>query len=120
MAQEIAPGKELKTKGQIRPGGKVLPKEDVKIFASHTAAGKHMGEPGTEHTVHAVLAHKLISKGAAFRTQEEALAAAGAEAKKQKAVKLTKKELGELAAVLGHEPTEEEIAEAIAEKGAQE
>lgn len=44
-------------------GQLVLPKEDTKIYAS--AKSKHLGAEGTPHTVHRVLADKLVKKGEA-------------------------------------------------------
>lgn len=52
----------LTTENSVSDAGTlVLPKEDTKIYA--TADAKHLGEEGTEHTVHRVLAEKLVDKG---------------------------------------------------------
>lgn len=102
--------KELSTAKTVRAGGKVLPQEPVDIYAAASGkAAAHLGAHGTKHTVHAVLADKLIKSGAATLDTP---------AKKGKSSQLTKAEIKALAASLGHEPTEEEIAAAIEEKEA--
>lgn len=111
MAQEeISRDKKIKDAGKPRKEGKVLPQEPTDIYATSSKAGKHLGAHGTKHTVHAVLAQKLVDKGAATFEPTKAPAV--------KEVKLTKKETDALAEKLGHAPTEEEIASAIEEKEA--
>lgn len=106
--------KPLKNAGTLRNEGKVLPQEPVDIFALPSKSGAHLGAPGTKHTVHAVLAKKLIDKGAA--TQDEGAAKKAKPAKEK--TKLSAKELKALTEKLGHEPSDEEIAAAIEEKEA--
>lgn len=103
--------KELPNKNKLRDSGKVLPQEPVEIFATDSKSGAHLGEPGTKHVVHAVLAKKLIDKGAA--TAEYT-----APKKKASATKLNKSEIDALTEELGHAPTDEEILAAIEEKEA--
>lgn len=106
--EEVDSKKRIEKAGKLRLDGKVLPQEPVDIYATSTKAGQHLGAHGTKHTVHAVLAQKLIDKGAA--TLEPTTAPA--------VIKLTKEELKALAEELGHKPTKEEIATAIEEKEA--
>lgn len=109
MAQEKV--KELSTANTVRAGGKVRPQEPVKIYAAKSKAGAHLGEPGTEHTVHAVLAHKLVTKGAAVLTPPKK-----ADTGK---VELTKEEKAGVAAQLeinlGVKPTADQLKAALAE-----
>lgn len=109
MAQEKI--KELTTANTVRAGGKVRPQEPVKIYAAKSKAGAHLGEPGTEHTVHAVLAHKLVTKGAAVLTPPKK-----ADTGK---VELTKEEKAAVAAQLqidlGVKPTADQLKAALSE-----
>ena len=57
--------KSMSTANTVREGGKVRPREDVSVFSTGKGKGGHLGEAGTEHVVHAVLAHKLTANGSA-------------------------------------------------------
>lgn len=97
--------KTLSTAGKVRSSGKVLPQEPVDIYAGDSKSGKHLGPVGTKHSVHAVLADKLVEKGAATLTEPAV--------KPKKEVKLTKAEITALEKELGREPNEDELAEAL-------
>lgn len=83
-------------------GEKVRPQEPVTVYASR--ASKHLGKHGTPHSVHRVLADKLVANGEATL---KAPAVAG---------DLTEEELIALENELGKKPNKGQIAAAVKAK----